>query len=206
MWAFLTTVTTLTAKAVSFSAAMQTSQQKPKPSVPLRRAFMEHIPIEIIEKKIYLIRNQRVMLSVDLAELYGVETRALNQAVKRNIERFPEDFMFILTENEANSLVSQNVIPHKKYLGGHLPYAFTEQGIAMLSSVLKSGRAVKVNIEIMRTFVKIRKIIFQHKDLADKLARLEIRTDKHDKDIKAIIDAIRQLMSSPEKPARKIGF
>ncbi len=167
---------------------------------------MERIPIEIIEKKIYLIRNQKVMLSIDLAELYGVETRALNQAVKRNIERFPEDFMFQLDDNEFKNLKSQIVTSSWGGMRRANPYAFTEQGIAMLSSVLKSGRAIKVNIEIMRTFVKIRKIILQNKDLADKLAQLEIKTEKHDKDIKAIIDVIRQLMLPPEKPARKIGF
>ena len=167
---------------------------------------MEHMPIEIIEKKIYLIRNQKVMLSVDLAELYGVETRVLNQAVKRNIERFPEDFMFQLDDNEFQNLKSQIVTSSWGGMRRANPYAFTEQGIAMLSSVLKSDRAIKVNIEIMRTFVKIRKIILQNKDLADKLAQLEIKTEKHDKDIKAIIDAIRQLMTPPEKTKRKIGF
>ncbi len=167
---------------------------------------MERIPIEIIEKKIYLIRNQKVMLSVDLAELYGVETRALNQAVKRNIERFPEDFMFQLNDSEFQNLKSQIVTSSWGGMRRANPYAFTEQGIAMLSSVLKSDRAIKVNIEIMRTFVKIRKIILQNKDLADKLAQLEIKTEKHDKDIKAIIDAIRQLMTPPEKTKRKIGF
>ena len=167
---------------------------------------MERMPIEIIEKKIYLIRNQKVMLSVDLAELYGVETRALNQAVKRNIERFPEDFMFQLNDIEFQNLKSQIVTSSWGGMRRANPYAFTEQGIAMLSSVLKSDRAIKVNIEIMRTFVKIRKIILQNKDLADKLAQLEIKTEKHDKDIKAIIDAIRQLMTPPEKTKRKIGF
>ena len=164
------------------------------------------IPIEFIENKIYLIRNKKVMLSVDLAELYGVETRVLNQAVKRNIERFPEDFMFILTENEANSLVSQNVIPHKKYFGGHLPYAFTEQGVAMLSGILNSDRAVHVNIAIMRIFVKLRNLIEGNKELADKLNQLEAKVQRHDDEIKAIFDAIRQLMATPEKPAKKIGF
>ena len=167
---------------------------------------MERMPIEIIEKKIYLIRNQKVMLSIDLAELYGVETRALNQAVKRNIERFPEDFMFQLNDSEFQNLKSQIVTSSWGGMRRANPYAFTEQGIAMLSSVLKSDRAIKVNIEIMRTFVKIRKIILQNKYLADKLAQLEIKTEKHDKDIKAIIDAIRQLMTSPEKTKRKIGF
>jgi hypothetical protein len=146
------------------------------------------------------------MLSVDLAELYGVETRVLNQAVKRNIERFPEDFMFMLTENEANSLVSQNVIPHKKYFGGHLPYAFTEQGVAMLSGILNSDRAVHVNIAIMRIFVKLRNLIEGNKELADKLNQLEAKVQRHDDEIKAIFDAIRQLMIPPEKPKREIGF
>ena len=104
------------------------------------------IPIGQIEQRILLIRGQKVMLSTHLAELYDVETRALNQAVKRNISRFPEDFMFQLNSAEAERLVSQNVIPHKKYFGGSLPYAFTEQGVAMLSSVLNSERAIKVNI------------------------------------------------------------
>ncbi len=101
----------------------------------------EIIPVEVIERRIYLIRGQKVMLSMHLAELYGVETRVLNQAVKRNIQRFPEDFMFQINESEAEKLVSQNVIPHKKYFGGSLPYAFTEQGVAMLSSVLNSEQA-----------------------------------------------------------------
>ena len=108
------------------------------------------IPLEVIEQRILLIRGQKVMLSTHLAELYDVETRVLNQAVKRNISRFPEDFMFQLNISEAEQLVSQNVIPHKKYFGGALPYAFTEQGVAMLSSVLNSERAIQVNIEMMR--------------------------------------------------------
>jgi len=117
------------------------------------------IPVEHIERSILLIRGQRVMLSTHLADLYNVETRVLNQAVKRNISRFPEDFMFQLNSGEAERLVSQNVIPHKKYFGGTLPYAFTEQGVAMLSSVLNSERAIKVNIEIMRAFVRLRRIL-----------------------------------------------
>lgn len=143
------------------------------------------------------------MLSTDLAELYNVETRALNQAVKRNMERFPEDFMFVLTESEADLLVSQNVIPHKKYLGGHLPYAFTEQGVAMLSSVLKSKRAIQVNIEIMRAFIKLKEILSTHKDLAKKLKEME---NKYDSQFKIVFDAIRELMIPLEKTKRKIGF
>ena len=164
------------------------------------------VPVEAIERKIYLIRGQKVMLSTDLATLYGVEARALNQAVKRNIARFPEDFMFQLNSSEGEWLVSQNVIPHKKYLGGYLPYAFTEQGVAMLSSILKSERAVQVNIAIMRAFVKLREILSTHKELAHKLAEHERKIEKHDGEIKVIFDAIRGLMTPPEPKKKKIVF
>jgi phage regulator Rha-like protein len=164
------------------------------------------IPSEHIERKIYLIRGQKVMLSMHLAELYGVETRALNQAVKRNIHRFPEDFMLQINESEAEQLVSQNVIPHKKYFGGSLPYAFTEQGVAMLSSVLNSERAVQVNIAIMRAFVKLREMASTNKELAHKFAQLERKIEKHDEEIKLIFDAIRELMKPPEPKRKKIGF
>ena len=163
------------------------------------------IPLEVIEQRILLIRGQKVMLSTHLAELYEVETRVLNQAVKRNISRFPEDFMFQLNTSEAEQLVSQNVIPHKKYFGGSLPYAFTEQGVAMLSSVLNSERAIKVNIEIMRAFAKLREIISQNKDLVRRLDELE---KKYDAQFKMVFDAIRQLMAPQEskRPKRRIGF
>jgi hypothetical protein len=143
------------------------------------------------------------MLSTHLAELYDVETRVLNQAVKRNISRFPEDFMFQLNTSEAEQLVSQNVIPHKKYFGGSLPYAFTEQGVAMLSSVLNSERAIKVNIEIMRAFVRLRQILASNKELAKKLDELE---KKYDSQFKVVFDAIRELMKPPEPKKRPIGF
>jgi hypothetical protein len=161
------------------------------------------ILVERIERSILLIRGQKVMLSVHLAELYDVETRALNQAVKRNIIRFPGDFMFQLSEAEAQQLVSQNVIPHKKYFGGSLPYAFTEQGVAMLSSVLNSERAIKVNIEIMRAFVRLRQILASNKELAKRLDELE---KKYDAQFKIVFDAIRQLMAAPEPKKRPIGF
>jgi hypothetical protein len=163
------------------------------------------IPLEVIERRILLIRGQKVILSTHLAELYDVETRVLNQAVKRNIGRFPEDFMFQLNTYEAEQLVSQNVIPHKKYLGGSLPYAFTEQGVAMLSSVLNSGRAIKVNIEIMRAFVRLRQILASNKELAKRLDELE---KKYDAQFKIVFDAIRQLMApqEPETPKKRIGF
>lgn len=162
------------------------------------------IPQETIEQKIFLIRRQKVMISTHLAELYRVETRVLIQAVKRNIERFPEDFMFSLTRAEIMNL-SQFVISSKLK---HAPnvYAFTEQGLAMLSSVLRSKRAIQVNIAIMRAFVKLRKILSTHKELAHKLSQLERKIEKHDVEIKVIFDAIRELMTPPKKPQKRIGF
>jgi hypothetical protein len=167
----------------------------------------ELISVEILERKIYLIRGQKVMLGMHLAELYGIETRVLNQAVKRNIQRFPKDFMFQIDEQEAEQMVSQNVIPHKKFFGGSLPYAFTEQGVAMLSSVLNSEQAIKINIAIMRAFVKIREMLSSNKELAHKLTLLENKVEKHDGEIKAIFGAIRQLMAPPSTKMKVItGF
>ncbi|MBI5675051.1 MAG: ORF6N domain-containing protein [Nitrospirae bacterium] len=169
----------------------------------------ELIPVEIIEKKIYLIRGEKVMLDSDLAELYGVAVKVLNQAVKRNISRFPEDFMFQLTMEEDESLRSQ-IVTLKKGRGEHrkyLPNVFTEQGVAMLSSVLNSERAIQVNVVIMRTFVKLRAFLSANKELAHKLMLLETRIEKHDDEIKAIFNAIRQLMIPTEMPKKKpIGF
>jgi hypothetical protein len=135
------------------------------------------ITAEAIGARILFIRGKKVLLSSHLAQLYGVETRVLNQAVKRNSDRFPEDFMLQLTEEEVSMLVSQNVIPHKKYFGGSFPFAFTEQGVAMLSSVLNSDRAIKVNIEIMRAFVNLRKLLASNVELARKLESLEKKYD-----------------------------
>ncbi len=161
----------------------------------------ELIPQEVVEKRIYLIRRHKVMIDRDLAELYGVETRVLNQAVKRNIKRFPEDFMFALTRDEIMNL-SQIVISSKIK---HAPnvFAFTEQGVAMLSCVLKSDRAVQVNIEIMRTFVKLRKMLSSNAQLARKLKALE---KKYDEQFKVVFKAIYSLMEAPEKKKQKIGF
>lgn len=130
----------------------------------------ELIPVEVIEKKIYLIRGQKVMLDKDLALLYGVKPIRLREQVKRNRKRFPEDFMFQLSEKEIDSMVSQNAIPSRKYLGGHKPYVFTEQGVAMLSTVLNSERAMLVNVDIMRTFVKLRKTIISQAEFAKSFA------------------------------------
>lgn len=164
------------------------------------------IPVERITRAIVLIRGQKVMLDEALAALYEVEVKALNQAVRRNAERFPADFMFQLTAEEAALLRSQIVTlktgrgRHRKYR----PYAFTEQGVAMLSSVLHSRRAVRVNVEIMRAFVRLRQMLETHADLARKLAALE---KKYDTQFKVVFDAIRELMAPPEpKPKRRIGF
>ena len=163
------------------------------------------VPMERIERAILLLRGHKVMFDSDLASLYGVRTKVLNQAVSRNIERFPADFMFQLTEEEATRLRSQIVTlktgrgRHRKYL----PYAFTEQGVAMLSSVLRSPRAVQVNIEIMRAFVRLRQMLQTNADLARKLAALE---KKYDAQFKVVFDAIRELMTSPHRKRKKIGF
>jgi hypothetical protein len=161
------------------------------------------IPQEVVENKIYLIRGYRVMLDKDLARLYGVETRVLNQAVKRNAKRFPEDFMFYLTRDEIKRM-SQIVTSLKFY---KRVTVFTEQGVAMLSGVLNSDRAIQVNIAIMRAFVKLRQIISTHKELVHKLEELERKIEKHDVNIQSIFEAIRQLMAPPpEKLRRMIGF
>lgn len=163
---------------------------------------------ERIESAIYVIRDHKVMLDVDLARLYQVETKNLNKAVKRNVDRFPADFMFQLTPEESDALRFQSGTS-KAGRGGrrYMPYAFTEQGVAMLSSVLRSKRAVLVNVEIMRAFVKLRRLLETHKDLARKLAEME---KTYDAKFQTVFAAIRQLMSDPLRlpspPRRKIGF
>jgi len=174
------------------------------------------IPGNLIEKRIFVIRGHKVMVDRDLAELYGVATKVLNQAVKRNKKRFPADFMFRLTKGEVEEVVticdrfgnlrSQNATSS---WGGrrYTPYVFTEQGVAMLSSVLNSERAVQVNIAIMRAFVKLREVLSTHKELAQKLSELERKVEKNDRNIHLIFEAIRQLMAPPpEKQKGKIGF
>jgi hypothetical protein len=164
------------------------------------------VPVEVIERRIYLIRGQKVMLDQDLAELYGVTTGNLNLAVRRNPLRFPEDFMFHLSTAEMKSLILQSV--RAKGRGGRRtpPYAFTEQGVAMLSSVLKSQRAVLVNIVMMRAFVKLREMLAAHGDILRKLDDLEKKYQRHDTQITAVFDAIRRLIESSRRPRRRIGF
>ncbi len=161
---------------------------------------------EKIEGKIFLVRNKRIMLDRNLAELYGVETRALNQAVQRNIKRFPSDFMFQLTEAEMENWRSQIVISNREKMGlRKKPYAFTEQGVAMLSSVLNSDRAIDVNIQIMRTFTRLREMLLTHGELKTKIEEME---KKYDQQFQVVFEAIRELIEEriEDKPQRKIGF
>ncbi|MBL7180106.1 MAG: ORF6N domain-containing protein [Pseudomonadota bacterium] len=163
------------------------------------------VPVESIVRKIVFLRGEKVLLDRDLSELYGVETKHLKRAVRRNIKRFPKDFMFELRKKELENLRSHF---GTSSWGGtrYTPMAFTEQGVAMLSSVLNSDRAIEVNIAIMRAFVQLRKTLDSHAELARKLADLEQRLEGHDEQIQAIFDAIRQLITAPETKKKKIGF
>jgi hypothetical protein len=166
----------------------------------------ELIPIDIIENKIYLIRGQKVMLDRDLAELYGVKTQVLNQAVKRNFSRFPSDFMFSLTRQEIMR-ISQIVISSKK-ADRTMKFSknvnvFTEHGVAMLSSVLNSERAVQVNIQIMRTFTRLRRLLASHRELRRKIEEME---KKYDGQFKVVFDAINELMEIPDRTVKNVGF
>ena len=162
------------------------------------------VPVERIEKAIFLIRGEKVMLDRDLAALYEIPTKALKQAVRRNIDRFPDDFMFVIDSTEFESWRSQFVTSEADRKGlRHPPMAFTEQGVAMLSSVLNSARAVQVNIAIVRTFVRLRQMLTSHADLRGKLAEME---RKYDHRFKVVFDAIRQLMTPTEPKRKQIGF
>ncbi len=163
--------------------------------------------VEIIATRIFEVKGKKIMIDRDLAFLYGVPTKRLNEQVKRNIRRFPEDFMFQLTKDEKERLVAN--CDHLKALtfSYRLPYAFTEQGVAMLSSVLNSERAIQVNIMIMRAFTKLKELLLTHKDLAIKLEALEKKYAEHDEKIQAIFSAIKQLLEPPlQEPKRRIGF
>jgi hypothetical protein len=172
------------------------------------------IPVERIENKIYMIRKQKVMLDFDLAELYGVSTRLLKQAVRRNRERFPEDFMFPLSQQEISGLPqfttsssrSQIVILKRGQNIKYAPFAFTENGVAMLSSVLRSKYAIEVNIQIMRAFTNLRRILSSHIEVSRKLKELEGRMDRNDTEIHAIFETIRKMITPAPNPKNKIGF
>jgi ORF6N domain len=174
---------------------------KPQSDTLLSRLRVENIP-----QRILTIRGHRVMLDVDLAKLYGVTTKRLNEAVRRNTARFPNDFMFQLAPGEVESLRSQFATSNGRGGRRYLPYAFTEQGVAMLSSVLNSKRSILVNVAIMRAFVRLRETLGAHKELARTLEDLERKYAAHDAQIKGIFDAIRALMDPPKTPRRRIGF
>jgi phage regulator Rha-like protein len=164
------------------------------------------VPIESIEQRIFLLRGQKVMLSTDLAELYGVQVKALTQAVRRNADRFPDDFAFLLTRKEFTILKSQIVTSSWGGLRRALPYAFTEQGVAMLSSVIRSKRAVQMNIAVMRAFVRLRQMLISQQKFADKLKEMESRIEGHDEQIHSIFEALRELMQPPDPAPKKLGF
>jgi len=177
-------------------------RQKPK----ARARRPDHSLSASIDTRIFMMRGQKIMVDSDLADLYRVATKVFNQAVRRNLNRFPKDFMFRLTAKEMKILRSQIVTSS---WGGRrtLPYAFTEQGVAMLSSVLNSERAVQVNIAIMRAFVKLREILTTHRELAEKIAELESKYRQHDDKIQDVFEAIRELLEPPQvSPKRRIGF
>ena len=160
-----------------------------------------------IENKIFFLRGQKVMLDFDLAEMYGVEVKRLKEQVRRNIERFPEDFMFELSKEEAQSFSRSQIATLKR--GGnikYLPFAFTEHGVLMLSSVLRSETAVQVNIQIMRVYSKMKELLLMNKDILMKLEKLEKNSDKHDKEIKLIFDTIKKLIAQPVERTQRIGF
>jgi len=164
----------------------------------------KEISINKLQDRIYTIRGQQIMLDSDLAKLYQIKAIRLREQVKRNKERFPIDFMFQLTTEEVNFMVSQNAIPSKKYLGGHLPYVFTEQGISMLASVLKSDVAIEVNIAIMRTFTKLREFSRHYNALAKQLIEIDRKHDKQYKELKRALDEL--IVSSEVAETRVIGF
>ena len=166
----------------------------------------------VIEQKIlnriYVVRGEKIMLDRDLAELYGIETRALKQAVKRNTERFPKDFMFEMTSKEIDGMVSQNVIPSKSYFGGAAPFCFTEQGVTMLSCILNSKTAIEVNLRVIRVFVKMREYALTHKEILLQLAKMEKEVKGNSKDIENIFAVLKELIEKDAKPSprNKIGF
>jgi hypothetical protein len=164
------------------------------------------IPDEVVMNKIYLIRGQKVMLDRDLAELYGVKAIRLREQVKRNQDRFPENFMFQLSGREVESMVSQNAIPSKRHLGGYLPYAFTEHGVLMLANVLKSEQAITMSIRIIEIFVKLREVLLTHKDILLKLEQLERKVIQQDDDIRLIFDYLKELLNPKTGDMIRIGF
>jgi hypothetical protein len=161
---------------------------------------------EVVMNKIYYVRGNKVMLDRDLADLYAVKPIRLREQVKRNPERFPENFMFQLNDEEVEAMVSQNVIPSKKHLGGYLPYAFTEHGVLMLANVLRSDRAIAVSVRVIEIFVKMREMVSTHKDILLKLEQLEKQLVQNSTDIEMVFTALKQLLNPPHEPRPRIGF
>jgi len=161
---------------------------------------------EIIKDKIYFLRGQKVMLDKDIAILYGVKPIRLREQVKRNLNRFPETFMFQLTDDEVLFMVSQFAIPSKKHLGGFLPYAFTEHGVLMLANVLKSDHAIQMSVRIIEIFVKLREMLAAHKDILLKINQLEKQVTQNSEEIRLIFGALKQLLNPPSEPRKPIGF
>lgn len=164
------------------------------------------IPNEVIANKIYHVRGKQVMLDRDLAELYEVKAIRLREQVKRNTERFPENFMFQLTDEEVDSMVSQNAIPSRQHLGGSLPYAFTEHGVLQLSNVLKSGQAVQVSINIIEVFIKIRELLLTNKDILLQLNQIRTSLNEHEDRIDMIYNYLKQFMQDEKKPRTEVGY
>jgi len=175
--------------------------------MPKKTSIALALPEPDIVSRIFVIRGQKVMIDRDLAEMYGVETRVLKQAVRRNLSRFPEDFMFEMTSEELNNWRSQFVTSNSDKMGlRYLPFCFTEQGVAMLSSVLNSETAIQVNIQIIRVFAKMKQVLLDNKHLMLKMEQLEKTVSKHDKEILAIFNAVKKLIEQPLKPRNPIGF
>lgn len=164
------------------------------------------IPDELVISRILLIRGKRVMIDTDIAELYGVATKRLNEQVKRNSKRFPGDFMFVLTLEEKHWLVEHNAHLNKLKFSSNLPLAFTEHGAVMLASILNSERAIEVNIQIVRIFTNIREMLFAHRDILLKLERIENQTSQHSQDIQYVFDVLSRWAEEPEEPREQIGF
>ncbi len=164
------------------------------------------IPDETVISKIFIVRGKKVMIDTDLAELYGVPTKRLNEQVKRNMKRFPEDFMFQLTQEEKQGLIESYAHLNKLKYSPNLPFAFTEHGAVMLASVLNSERAIEVNVQIVRIFTRMREMLLTHKDILLKLEKLERKAVQHDGDIKLIFKYLKELLDPPTEPMRKIGF
>jgi phage regulator Rha-like protein len=166
-----------------------------------------HIADELIINKIYSIRNQKIMLDRDLAELYGVETKRLKEAVRRNIDRFPADFMFEMTSEELENWRTQFATSNREKMGlRHAPFCFTEQGVTMLACILNSDRAITVNIQIIRIFTRMREVLLTHKDILLQLEKIERKLTGHDEDIQLIFKYLKQLLNPPQQPRKRIGF